>query len=151
MTLAQDAARWMVLIDARLANTSEIIRWSDEQIVAADKPHPALIELSTTPPDQIAEILSLLRLLASNIDKFEALRCAAGSILAAIKGGKLPAERAATFTYCHLCGHCFDLPPDLEPLYSADDSFELAISEQYGNRNDVERDFLQALENVARR
>lgn len=149
MTLYQEAAAQMVLLELGIARVSDIIRWADEKIITADKPHPALIEISTCPEDAFHNVFSHLRTLRSEIDRFDALRYAARDIRQAIEDGRLKVESAATFTYSYLCGDYSKIPEDMQSLYSADDDFYL-VFEGYGRRDAVVQGFIGALKNIER-
>jgi hypothetical protein len=148
-TLSQEAAAWMVLVDAGLARMADIVRWADEKIVAADKPDPALIEISTSQEEALQDVLGRLKVLRSDVDRFEALRYAAPAIRRAIEEKRLRAESAATFIFRYLCGAYSAIPEDMRPLYSADDDFDL-VAEGHGSRESVELGFIGALKNAER-
>lgn len=150
MTESQDAARWMVLLEAGLASVPDVIRWADEKIIADDKPHSALIEISTSQEDAFHAVFGLLKQLRPGVDRFDALRYAAPTIRTAIEEGRIRADRLATFTYTYLCGDFFQIPSDMRFLYSADEEFYLAIVERLGSSESVEREFLAALRSVER-
>jgi hypothetical protein len=150
MTESQEAACWMVLMEAGLAHVPEIVRWADEKIIASEKPHPALIEISTSQEDAFHPVFDQLKQLRRDVDRFDALRYAAPSIRAAIEEGRIRADSVATFTYTYLCGDFFQIPDDMCFLYSADDDFYLAVVEGRGSRELVEQEFVAALKSVER-
>ena len=149
MTLYQEAAAQMVILELGIARVSDTIRWADEKIIAADKPHAVLIEISTSREEAFHNVFSHLRVLRSDIDRFDALRYAARDIRQAIEDGRLKVESAATFTYSYLCGDYSKIPADMQSLYSADDDFYL-VHEGYGQKDSVTRGFIAALKNIER-
>lgn len=149
MTQSQEAARWMVLMEAGLACVDEIVRWADEKIVATDKPHPALIEISTSDDKAFRHVFDHLKELRPDVDRFEALRFAAPTLRAAIENETKHADGIATFTFNYLSGEHFQIPPDMRFLYSAYDEFYLAVVEGRGSRESVEQEFIIALKNAA--
>jgi hypothetical protein len=150
MTQAQEAARWMVLMDAGLANVTEIVWWADEQIIDSVKPHPALIEISTSNGDAFDQVYQNLNELRPDVDRFEALRFAAPTLRLAIEGGLKRAEAVAMFTFSYLCGDESRIPPDMRFLSYAEDEFYLAIVENRGSRASVENQFIAALRSIER-
>jgi hypothetical protein len=150
MDLAHDAARWIILLETRLASLSEVVAWADGRIVAAGKPHPLLIEISTSRENDFHDVIGHLRNLSQAIDELEALRYALPTIRLSIERGTLRAERAAGITYRYLNRRYSELPGDLQALFSADDEFSLAIEESYGDRNEIEHRFLAALRQAER-
>ncbi len=150
MNLSQDAARWEVLFQARVACVADVITWADEQIAAMDKPHRTLIEISTARVNAFYDVPAYLRELGQSVDRFDALRFALPALRRAIETGRIRPESAAGFAYRYLASTSLGLPEDLRPLYSADDEFDLAIEEAYGDRSEVERRFLSAMRTAER-
>jgi hypothetical protein len=148
MTLAQESAQWLVLVEAGFASAGEVVNWADRWITRDGEPHPRLIEIATLAPGAFNELVHELRALAAGVDRFEALRCAVPGLRRLIERGAFTPAAVAAFTYRYLCGDDARIPAELRSLYSADDEFELAASGQYGDLAEVTARFLAALRAV---
>ena len=148
MTLSQDAARQMVLMEVGVASVRDIVTWADKVIIASDRPHPILIDVSTADIDRYYDVYGYLRKLACDVSRFDALRYALPAIRESIENGRLASDRAASSIYVYLCGQYSEIPEDMRYLYVADDEFYLAVAENYGDRAQIEKKFLQTMHNA---
>lgn len=148
MILSQDAARQMVLMEVGVATIGDVVSWADQAIVSSERPHPLLIDVSLADVERYHDVYGLLRQLAGGVSRFDALRYALPAIREAILSGRLPADRVASSLYVYLCGQYSEIPEDMRYLYIADDEFYLAVVEKYGDRAEVEKKFLDAMQNA---
>jgi hypothetical protein len=149
--ISQDAQRMSLMLQYGLVSGVEVVRWADSQIVALDSPPESLIGLSTTPPSQIADLLSHLRALASGADFWAAFREILGSLHDHVASKPTEAEHFANELYRTAVWFApGDVPKDLSFVHRFDDAFSLARGGTYGQTEDVLRDFLSELERFKR-
>ena len=73
-SIAHDAQQMGLLFEYGVVTGNEIVAWADSAIVQLDSLPDSLLQLSLTAPDNTADIISHLHLLASGSDFWDALR-----------------------------------------------------------------------------
>ncbi len=136
----------LLMLQFGVANGEDIVRWADSQIIALDSPPESLIDLSTTPPSQIADQLTYLHALASGADYWAAFRRMLGHLhdYLAANPGRAQDIANGLFRTAER-SPMGDLPKDLSFVYRIDEAFSLANDGIYGKPEAVLRDFLSEL------
>lgn len=72
-TLNEDAAFLCLALGHGLVSVAEVVAWADAEIAARERPHPALIEVSTSGRRSPGEVAAALYPLASECDEVKQL------------------------------------------------------------------------------
>ncbi len=148
MTPVDDAKRLSLLLEYGVPAEREAIAWADSQIATLDSPPHALLELSTTPPDHTAEILSQLHVLETGSDCWAALRAAIPYLHEHLVSHPADAPRVAAKLF-HVVVSADDVPQDFMFAYHFDDAFDLARERVFGDLKSVEAEFINELASFA--
>lgn len=123
-----------------------VIVWCDQIIITEKDLDPNLIDLSTMPPAQSANLCSKLAEIADGADKFKALRIALGRMYDAAEK-KDPEDLAILAAALgHIPSqHNYNLPDDLRFLYGLDDEFTMAKAGISGTLPETGKAFVKNL------
>ena len=146
-SITQDAQKVSLLFQFGVLDASAVIAWADTAIVQMEPPPDALIELSTTPPDRTADILSCLHRICSGAEFWPALRSTLPHIREFILAYPDRAAAIANDLFLTVCSFGIsEVPDDLHFVYRFDDAFSLAHEGTYGEPETVYREFVHELE-----
>jgi|ERR1051326_4791559 hypothetical protein len=145
-SIAQDAKRMSFLFHYGVLDGLAVIAWADAAIVQMDSPPDALLELSTTAPEQTADLLSYLDRLSSGAESWSALKSAIPRIRDFVASRPDRAEAIANQLFLTGCYGAGDVPEDLRFIFRYDDAFSLAREGQYGDTQTVYQEFLHEME-----
>lgn len=139
---ANDAQRLSLLFDYGVVTAHEVIQWADSQIVISESPPGPLIELSTTAPNQTADVISHLHALSAGADFWQALRAAVPRLHEYLTSNPKDAERIANALYRTVIT-ARDVPTDFQFAYLYDDAFSLVRENVYGDIETIRKDFIR--------
>lgn len=144
-SVSQEATRESLLFDIGIRSAPDVIAWADRMIVKEEKPHPLLIELSTTSPERTDFVLSYLSGLKIGGDFWSALSDALSSVHDYVAAHRAEAERVAGALFFSVCCRKEKLPEEFSFLYHFDDAFYLGREGIYGSEKAVYDDFVSEL------
>lgn len=136
-----------LLFQCGVLSSLEVIAWADSEIIKADLPGGALLELTTTESSKTEDILSHLRRLSAGADFWQAFRHVLCSLYRYVVSNPDKAETIANHLFLAACEFSVaDVPDDLRFVYRFDDAFSLAREGTYGDFETVYREFVAELE-----
>ena len=147
-TFESDALRVSLLFDYAVIKPTDVTEWADAQIIALQSVPDRLIELSTTPPDRTADIVSHLHELGQGGNFLQAFRACLGELHQYLVSSPHECERIANILYRTICEHN-DLPQEFNFLYRYDDGFALARENVYGDFATLRHEFINDLARFA--
>jgi hypothetical protein len=139
-----EAERLRLALMCGCEKTDTVITWADKIIQEQVEPDYLFLKISLTRPEKYKELISLLRKLGQETDHENALRKLLGraSYLSSLRQIDLR-EFAKWLYFTEASG--WDLPSDLNFIWSTDDQYSLAEDGVYGSVEGVERDFMSEL------
>jgi|GEM_PF-4255221 len=146
-TIAHQAQQMSLLLGYGVLTCVDVIEWSDSAIIKMDLPLPdALLELSLTQPQNMADIISHLRELSLGSDFWAAMRSVMPQLREFVVEHPDRAEVIANHLFQTACRAGSELPKDLQLMYIFEGAFELAREGIWGEPLSVYRDFVLALD-----
>ncbi len=139
-----EAERLRIALMSGYEKTKTAIAWADAIIQEQNNPDYLFIEISLANSKNIKEIISLLGKVGKKIDHHDALRCLLGrvSYLESVEGFNL--RDFATWLYSSE-SNGWELPQDLNSIWSTDDEYSLAEDGVYGDTETVATEFINNL------
>ncbi|MGE0086515.1 MAG: hypothetical protein AB7S75_19070 [Desulfococcaceae bacterium] len=139
-----EAERLRIALMCGCDSSTTVIAWADSIINLQFDVDYLVIDISLTRPEKIKELISLLRKLGQETDHDDALRCVLGRASFLAGKGEFNLRNFAKWLYfTESTG--WDLPSDLNFVYSTDDEYSLAEDGVFGSLEDVDAMFLNNL------
>lgn len=141
-----EAERLRLALMCGCDKSETVITWADSIIDQQSDTDHLFIEISLAAPEKAKEFISLLRKLGQEIDHYDALRCLLGRASFLAGKGVLNLRSFANWLYFAESSG-WDLPSDLNFVYSTDDEYSLAEDGVLGSIEEVDTYFLSSLQN----
>lgn len=125
----------------------EIINWADKIILENDEVDYIFIEISLSATKHIQDIESFLFQISNKHEHFNACRRVLGRMSFACETEPQSLRRFASGLYQIAIENYYELPSDLIFIMSIDDEYGLAVSGIYGTIDEVDKGFIEELNN----